>query len=217
MFERFTERARQVVVLAQQAAREHDGADAMIETPHVLLGCILEAEGLAARVLDRLDVTEGNVRSWMTSIGYGERRAIGGSTSGTNHERWSPEAKKVLEYALREALALGHNYIGTEHILLGIVKEPNITDEILLADKTRDETMRMLGTNSPRVPYQSPSKDRPLTVSFEIIEGQVWIDPDEVSWYVRHIDGDTVHLDRTVVTEIKAMELVRKWRQVAKS
>src|SRR5262247_3018563 len=115
MFERFTERARQVVVLAQEEARilKHN----YIGTEHILLGLLREEEGLAARVLESLDITVERVRAQVVRIvGSGEE-----VTSG--QIPFTPRAKKVLELALREALTLGHNYIGTEHILLGLIRE----------------------------------------------------------------------------------------------
>src|ERR1041384_2846189 len=141
MFERFTERARQVVVLAQEEARtlKHN----YIGTEHILLGLLREEEGLAARVLESLDITVERVRAQVVRIvGSGEE-----VTSG--QIPFTPRAKKVLELALREALSLGHNYIGTEHILLGLVREnEGVAARILLdfdadADKIRNETLRM--------------------------------------------------------------------------
>src|SRR3954453_16706566 len=113
MFERFRERARQVVVLAQEEARtlKHN----YIRREHILLGLLREEEGLAARVLESLDITVERERAQVVRIvGSGEE-----VTSG--QIPFTPRAKKVLELALREALSLGHNYIGTEHILLGLV------------------------------------------------------------------------------------------------
>ncbi|MGH3140485.1 MAG: Clp protease N-terminal domain-containing protein, partial [Gaiellales bacterium] len=115
MFERFTERARQVVVLAQDEARtlKHN----YIGTEHILLGLLREEEGLAARVLDTLDITVEEVRAQVARIvGQGDEVTTG-------QIPFTPRAKKVLELALREALSLGHNYIGTEHILLGLLRE----------------------------------------------------------------------------------------------
>ena len=111
MFERFTERARQVVVLAQEEARtlRHN----YIGTEHILLGLLREQEGLAARALESLGVTLDYVRGQVTQIvGAGEEVSTG-------QIPFTPRAKKVLELALREALSFGQNYIGTEHILLG--------------------------------------------------------------------------------------------------
>src|SRR5258705_6935193 len=142
MFERFTERARQVVVLAQQEARtlKHN----YIGTEHILLGLLREEEGLAARVLESLDITVERVRAQVVRIvGSGEE-----VTSG--QIPFTPRAKKVLELALREALSLGHNYIGTEHILLGLVREnEGVAARILLdfdadSEKIRNEVIRML-------------------------------------------------------------------------
>src|SRR5690242_2846702 len=114
MFERFTERARQVVVLAQDEARalRHN----YIGTEHLLLGLLREEEGIGARVLAALDVTIDETRAQVARIvGQGDE-----VTSG--QIPFTPRAKKVLELALREGLSLGHNYIGTEHILLGIAR-----------------------------------------------------------------------------------------------
>jgi ATP-dependent Clp protease ATP-binding subunit ClpC len=115
MFERFTDRARRVVVLAQEEARilNHN----YIGTEHILLGLIHEGEGLAAQALENLDVSLSTVRSQVEAIiGRGQREP-------TSHIPFTPRAKKVLELSLREALQLGHNYIGTEHILLGLLRE----------------------------------------------------------------------------------------------
>src|SRR5207237_1339240 len=108
-----SERARQVVVLAQDEARalRHN----YIGTEHILLGLLREEEGLAARVLESLDITVEEVRAQVARIvGQGDEVTTG-------QIPFTPRAKKVLELALREALSLGHNYIGTEHILLGLV------------------------------------------------------------------------------------------------
>ena len=142
MFERFTERARQVVVLAQEEARtlKHN----YIGTEHILLGLLREEEGLAARVLESLDITVERVRAQVVRIvGSGEE-----VTSG--QIPFTPRAKKVLELALREALSLGHNYIGTEHILLGLVRlNEGVAARVLLdfdadCEKIRNEVIRML-------------------------------------------------------------------------
>jgi ATP-dependent Clp protease ATP-binding subunit ClpA len=115
MFERFTDRARRVVVLAQEEARllGHN----YIGTEHILLGLIHEQEGVAARVLERLGISLEAVRAKVESI-IGE-----GSGAPSGHIPFTPRSKKVLELSLREAMQLGHNYIGTEHILLGLIRE----------------------------------------------------------------------------------------------
>jgi ATP-dependent Clp protease ATP-binding subunit ClpC len=143
MFERFTERARKVVVLAQEEARHFNHN--YIGTEHLLLGLLREDEGVAARALSSLNVTLDEVREQVESIvGYGEE-GTGGQAPFT------PRSKKVLELALREALQLGHNYIGTEHILLGLVRESEGVAARVLSnldvdpDKVRREVVRMLG------------------------------------------------------------------------
>jgi ATP-dependent Clp protease ATP-binding subunit ClpC len=146
MFERFTERARKVVVLAQDEARHFNHN--YIGTEHLLLGLLREDEGVAARALSSLNVTLDEVREQVESIvGYGEE-GTGGQAPFT------PRSKKVLELALREALQLGHNYIGTEHILLGLVRESEGVAARVLSnlgvdpDKVRREVVRMLGGGS---------------------------------------------------------------------
>jgi ATP-dependent Clp protease ATP-binding subunit ClpC len=143
VFERFTERAKQVVVLAQDEARalRHN----YIGTEHILLGLLREEEGLAARVLESLDITVEEVRAQVARIiGPGDEPIVSGQIPFT------PRAKKVLELSLREALSLKHNHIGTEHILLGLVREnEGVAARILLdfdadAEKIRNEIMRVL-------------------------------------------------------------------------
>ncbi|MGA0913653.1 MAG: ATP-dependent Clp protease ATP-binding subunit [Candidatus Nanopelagicaceae bacterium] len=115
MFERFTDRARRVVVLAQEEARmlNHN----YIGTEHILLGLIKEGEGVAAKGLEALGISLDGVRTQVEEIiGQGQQAPSG-------HIPFTPRAKKVLELSLREALQLGHNYIGTEHILLGLIRE----------------------------------------------------------------------------------------------
>lgn len=115
MFERFTDRARRVVVLAQEEARmlNHN----YIGTEHILLGLIHEGEGIAAKALESLSISLDAVREQVQEIiGQGQQAPSG-------HIPFTPRAKKVLELSLREALQLGHNYIGTEHILLGLIRE----------------------------------------------------------------------------------------------
>jgi Clp amino terminal domain, pathogenicity island component/UvrB/uvrC motif len=150
VFERFTERARQVVVLAQDEARAlgHN----YIGTEHLLLGLLREEEGLAARVLESLDVTLEEVRAQVERIiGTGEELATG-------QIPFTPRGKKVLELALREALSIGHNYIGTEHILLGLVREGEGVGMRILLDfdldeqRIRNEVIRALGGRAAGVP-----------------------------------------------------------------
>src|SRR5438046_3276604 len=161
MFERFTERARQVVVLAQDEARalKHN----YIGTEHLLLGLLREEEGLAARVLESLDITVEEVRAQVARIvGQGDEVTTG-------QIPFTPRAKKVLDLALREALSLGHDYIETEHILLGLVREnEGVGARILLdfgadAEKVRDEVVRLLPVlpGSRRPPYRPAPEPAP--------------------------------------------------------
>jgi hypothetical protein len=149
LFERFTERARQVVVLAQDEARalRHN----YIGTEHLLLGLLREEEGVAARALGELDVSLEEVRARVAQIiGMGDELATG-------QIPFTPRAKRVLELALREALSLGHNYIGTEHILLGLAREGDgVAMRILLdfdadAAKIRGAVIRAL-SHAPATP-----------------------------------------------------------------
>src|ERR671910_876831 len=154
MFERFTERARKVVVLAQDEARHFNHN--YIGTEHLLLGLLREDEGVAAQALYSLNVALDEVREQVESIvGYGEE--------GTGAQApFTPRSKKVLELALREALQLGHNYIGTEHILLGLVRESEGVAARVLSnldidpDKVRREVVRMLGGGRGSVEAKRP-------------------------------------------------------------
>jgi ATP-dependent Clp protease ATP-binding subunit ClpC len=171
MFERFTERARQVVVLAQEEARvmKHN----FIGTEHLLLGLLREEEGLAARALASLDIAIDYVREKsLERLGVGEEDVTG-------QIPFTPCAKKVLELALREALGLGHNYIGTEHVLLGLIRErEGVAHEILrdydenYREKIRNEVIRMLSGPSYRRPKPStdPKRESSLEAPIKLIE-----------------------------------------------
>jgi ATP-dependent Clp protease ATP-binding subunit ClpA len=157
VFERFTDRARRVVVLAQEEARLLDHN--YIGTEHLLLGLINEGEGIAAQALGALDVSLERVRHDIEEIiGRGDRPPAG-------HIPFTPRAKKVLELSLREALQLGHNYIGTEHILLGLVREgEGVAAQVLQklgADLARvRETVIELLPGSPESAVRSPRRRR---------------------------------------------------------
>jgi Clp amino terminal domain, pathogenicity island component len=153
MFERFTDRARRVVVLAQEEARllNHN----YIGTEHILLGLIHEGEGVAAKALESLGISLEAVRAQVEEI-------IGqGQSAPTGHIPFTPRAKKVLELSLREALQLGHNYIGTEHILLGLLREgQGVGAQVLVKlggspDRVRQEVIRVLSAAGPS-PEQVP-------------------------------------------------------------
>ncbi len=153
MFERFTDRARRVVVLAQEEARllNHN----YIGTEHILLGLIHEGDGVAARGLESLGINLEAVRSQVVEI-------IGqGSQAPSGHIPFTPRAKKVLELSLREALQLGHNYIGTEHILLGLIREgEGVAAQVLQKlgaelHKVRQTVIQLLSGGSGDEPSQS--------------------------------------------------------------
>jgi len=154
VFERFTERARQVVVIAQSEARalKHN----YIGTEHLLLGLLREEQGIAARVLMSFDVTVDEVRAQVARIiGQGDE-VVGG------HIPFTPRSKKILELSLREALAVGHNYIGTEHILLGLMREGEGVAVRILLDfgaspaAVRDEVLRLLTSSRGEVGAPPP-------------------------------------------------------------
>ena len=152
MFQRFTERARQAVVHAQDEAREL--GHPVIRTEHLLLGLLRVEDGVAARVLVELGLTLDAARADVLRIvGRGDGMPDG-------QVPFEPRAKKALELALREALSLGHNHIGTEHVLLGLAREADGTAAEVLrahdldAERIRDEVVRMIGAG----PRQRPQR-----------------------------------------------------------
>lgn len=163
MFERFTDRARRVVVLAQEEARmlNHN----YIGTEHILLGLIHEGEGVAAKSLESLEIRLEQVRAQVEEI-------IGpGQQAPSGHIPFTPRAKKVLELSLREALQLGHNYIGTEHILLGLIREgEGVAAQVLVklgADlhRVRQQVIQLLSGYQGKEPATSggPTEGTPST------------------------------------------------------
>jgi ATP-dependent Clp protease ATP-binding subunit ClpC len=145
MFERFTDRARRSVVLAQEEARMLDHG--YIGTEHTLLGLLHEGDGIAARVLKELGFTLEDMREGVDEI-------IGrGSQPSSGHIPYSPRNKKVLELALREALQLGHNFIGTEHLLLGLTRD-------VTAGHTAAALMERAGSNAAAVRAATLTKIR---------------------------------------------------------
>ena len=147
MFQRFSDSARRVVVLAQEEARKLNHN--YIGTEHLLLGLIQEGEGIAARALEAVQVNLDTVRSQVVEI-------IGrGSTPPSGHIPFTPRAKKVLELSLREALQLGHNYIGTEHIMLGLIREgEGVAAKVLVKlgvdlERLRNQVLKTLSGSSP--------------------------------------------------------------------
>jgi ATP-dependent Clp protease ATP-binding subunit ClpC len=155
MFERFTDRARRVVVLAQEEARmlNHN----YIGTEHILLGLIHEGEGVAAKALESLGIALEGVRQQVEEIiGQGQQAPSG-------HIPFTPRAKKVLELSLREALQLGHNYIGTEHILLGLIREgEGVAAQVLVKlgadlNRVRQQVLQLLSGYQGKEPQESGS------------------------------------------------------------
>jgi hypothetical protein len=161
MFERFTDRARRVVVLAQEEARmlNHN----YIGTEHLLLGLIHEGEGVAARALESLGISLDAVRLQVEGIiGQGQEAPSG-------HIPFTPRAKKVLELSLREALQLGHNYIGTEHLLLGLIREGDgVAAQVLVQlgadlNSVRQQVIELLHAHQAEEPVSSrPAAAREL-------------------------------------------------------
>ena len=143
MFEKFTDRARRVIVLAQEEARllNHD----YIGTEHLLLGLIHEGEGVAAGALESLGISLEDVRRHVEEIVPRGQHELSG------HIPFTPRAKKVLELSLRESQQLGHDYIGTEHILLGLIREgEGVAAQVLVSlgadlDRVRQQVLQLLG------------------------------------------------------------------------
>jgi ATP-dependent Clp protease ATP-binding subunit ClpC len=143
MFERFTDRARRVIVDAQNEARSlgHN----YIGPEHILLGLINEGDGVGAKALEAMQISTDTVRGRIEEI-----TGRGQAPPGTGHIPFTPRAKKVLELSLREALQLGHNYIGTEHILLGLIHEGDgVAAQVLVGlgvelDRTRQLVIQIL-------------------------------------------------------------------------
>jgi ATP-dependent Clp protease ATP-binding subunit ClpC len=183
LFQRFSDRARRVVVLAQEEARmlNHN----YIGTEHLLLGLIQEGEGVAAKALESMGISLEAVRNQVEEI-------IGrGSSAPTGHIPFTPRAKKVLELSLREALQLGHNYIGTEHILLGLIREgEGVAAQVLTKlgadlDRVRNQVVQLLtgaaGTKEVAQVGEAPAQGNLLLDQFgrnlTQLAGQNKLDP----------------------------------------
>jgi ATP-dependent Clp protease ATP-binding subunit ClpC len=187
VFERFTERARQSVVYAQDEARRlrHN----YLGTEHLLLGLLREGEGMAARVLVSLDITLDEVRAQIARvIGEGEEVTAG-------QIPFTPRAKKVLELALKEAMALSHDYIGTEHILLGIAREgEGVAARILVdfgadAERVREAVLALV----PGLPFghpPPPGKPRSLRKRLDAIDRRLDEIIARLEAIERRLDGD---------------------------
>jgi ATP-dependent Clp protease ATP-binding subunit ClpA len=179
MFERFTDRARRVVVLAQDEARmlKHN----YIGTEHILLGLIHEGEGVAAKALESLGISLDAVRQQVEEIiGQGQQAPSG-------HIPFTPRGKKVLELSLRESLQLGHNYIGTEHILLGLIREGDgVAAQVLVRlgadlNRVRQQVIQLIHGRPPREGAPGPEAQARLEVvesRLAALEQRVGIGPD---------------------------------------
>ncbi|WP_104116646.1 ATP-dependent Clp protease ATP-binding subunit [Arthrobacter sp. B1805] len=170
MFERFTDRARRVVVLAQEEARmlNHN----YIGTEHILLGLIHEGEGVAAKALESLSISLGAVREQVQEIiGQGQQAPSG-------HIPFTPRAKKVLELSLREALQLGHNYIGTEHILLGLIREgEGVAAQVLVKlgadlNRVRQQVIQLLSGYQGKEPATTGGQQQEGTPAGSVVLDQ---------------------------------------------
>ncbi len=161
MFNKFTERARKVILLSKQEAKRfnHD----YIGTEHVLLGLLREGEGVAAAVLQSLGMNLNNIRMEVEKLVQ-----PGPTTVVSGDLPFTPKAKKVMEIAMEEARALGHNYIGTEHLLLGLIREgEGVASQVFLnmgmdLDRVREEVIKLLGSTTPGIPPGPPQSGGPL-------------------------------------------------------
>jgi ATP-dependent Clp protease ATP-binding subunit ClpA len=160
MFERFTDRARRVVVLAQEEARMLDHN--YVGTEHILLALVREGEGVAAKALESLGIRLEAVRQQVEEIiGRGKKASAG-------HIPFTPRAKKVLELSLRESLQLGHDYIGTEHILLGLLREgEGVAAQVLVRlgadlNRVREQVIQLLASHQGPQPVVRAVRARPF-------------------------------------------------------
>src|SRR3989338_4300870 len=148
MFNKFTERARKVILLAKEEAKRFNND--YRGTEHILLGLIREGEGVAAAVLENLGLSSEKIRMEVEKLVQ-----TGPSTVISGDIPFTPKAKKVMELAMDEAVSLGHNYIGTEHLLLGLLREgEGIASQVLInlgldLNKVRGEVMKLLGAVTP--------------------------------------------------------------------
>ena len=168
MFNRFTGRARKVIILAKEEARRfnHD----YIGTEHILLGLIREGEGVAAAVLQKMGVSLENIRLEIEKLVQ-----PGPTTQIIGDIPFTPRAKKALELAAEEARSLGHNYIGTEHLLLGLIREgEGIASQVLLnlrmdLNSVRNEVMELLGSALPGAPGGQLAKTKTPALDLSLI------------------------------------------------
>ena len=207
MFERFTDRARRVVVLAQEEARmlNHN----YIGTEHILLGLIREGEGVAAKELESLGISLDALRQQVEEIiGQGQQVPSG-------HIPFTPRAKKVLELSLRESLQLGHSYIGTEHILLGLIREGNgVAAQVLVKlgvdlNRLRQPVIQLHGYQGEDEPGSTPVAQQPgLPSRIDAIEQRLSILEQRVGTGpgLRELDREIAQVRRDKEAAVKAQD-----------
>jgi hypothetical protein len=213
MFERFTDKARHTVVLAQEEARQlrHDH----IGTEHLLLGLLRESDGAAAAALTALGVSLGEARERVAAVGSHrpDTSAPGGMASG--HIPFTPQAKRTLELALREAMQLGHDYIGTGHILLGIVRDPGCRGAAVLFELGADQAAireRVIelrppqgqprpASGRPRLPTESNRWIESVTTRLTALEWFAGMTPDTAD-----LDEELARLRREKESAIDAKD-----------
>jgi ATP-dependent Clp protease ATP-binding subunit ClpA len=204
MFERFTDRARRVVVLAQEEARMLDHN--YIGTEHILLGLVHEEDGLAARALTELNVSLDTVRDRVEYI-------IGrGKQTPSGHIPFTPRAKKVLELSLKESIQLGHNHIGTEHILLGLMREGDgvacrVLEELgLSTNAVRQAVIRQISQRSPESLATSLGPATTIEFRLKRIESRLGIAPSET---LRSLDEQITRVRADKEAAIDAQDFER--------
>ncbi len=221
MFERFTDRARRIVVLAQEEARmlNHD----YIGTEHLLLGLIHEGEGVAAKALVSLGISLEAVRQQVEeTIGHGQPQH-----SKSGHIPFTPRAKKVLELSLRESQRLNHNYIGTEHILLGLIREgEGVGARVLMAlgadvDRVRHAVIELLHGNpgekrASRAGRRLPDFIDDIVDRLDLIAGRLaaierrlGIEPEPLTSELREYDAQIAGLRREKEVAIDAQDFTK--------
>jgi hypothetical protein len=198
MFERFTDRARRVVTLAQEEARmlNHN----YIGTEHILLGLIHEGDGVAAKALESLGISLDAVRQQVEEIiGQGQQ-----APSPSEGIPFTPRAKKVLELSLRESLQLGQNYIGTEHILLGLIREGDgVAAQVLVnlgaeLNRVRQQVIQLISGQEPQSGRRPAREGAPVTevqARLDVVEGRLAAVEQRVG-----IGPDTSDLDEQIDT-----------------
>jgi hypothetical protein len=184
VLERFTDRSRRVLVLAQEEARRTNRD--VIGTEHLLLGLLDEGEGVAARALEAMDVSSEAVRSAV------ERKAGPRGTASAGAPQFTPRAKKVIELAFQEALALGHRNIGTSHVLLGLIRGDGVAREVLTGlgvdlSRVRDE---VVGRLSGEVAGAAPPMPDELEAAHREVRAARWF-VRQLAAEVKGLDADT--------------------------